>query len=642
MSRDTARLQEMTGATDAAAGESRHDIAGRATRPITVGVASCHHVELLGRCLEAILAEVAGVDDADVVVARSEEFDDLEALQEKYPMVKFVAGPRDANVPLLRGLALAQISEGDALLTEDHCIVEPGWLEAFRARLLEGADIVGGPMANATEAGALDWGAYYSEYGFFGPLADERGVPSPTGANVAYAQTVLPSVAESYREGHWENVIHDALRRANVRLSFAKGAQVRQADQYRWTRFCRDRFEHGFAYSRKRLTRAGLVARFGHALKTPLLTPVLLVRVWRAAGRASPGQFVRSLPFTTSFLGAWVFGELIGCFAPSLPRHVERGEDFSELGGDLARLRAKDFPPISLSSRISVVIPSVNGWHDLGDCLDAVLSQSGDVDVEVLVVDRVGEEVRKRLVDESRVRLIEAAPGTTIPDLRATAFELATGAIVGVIEDHVIVPPDWAERMLREHAAGSLVVGGSVDNAARENIVEWASFLCEYSHCLTPPSGFAEWLTGNNVTYRRQLLEEYEGVISEGGWENRLHDALRVDGIPLLSNPEIEVGHKKHFGFFEYLSQRYLYSRSYAGAMVAGTGVGGRLFRVALSAALPPVLGWRIVSNIWQSGRYRGKLVASLPMISAFVVSWAIGEAVGSAFGAGDALGRVR
>jgi hypothetical protein len=292
---------------------------------------------------------------------------------------------------------------------------------------------------------------------------------------------------------------------------------------------------------------------------------------------------------------------------------------------------------------LTVVIPSVNGWGDLEGCLAALDAQEGDLELEVIVADRVGGPVRERLTESAEnVRVLEAPAGTTIPELRAMAFAAARAPIVGVIEDHVIVPPDWGRAMLQAHAVGELVVGGSVDNAARQRLVEWATFLCEYAHCLAPPAGAAEWLTGNNITYRRDLLERHRAVVEEGRWENRLHDALRESGVTLHCRPEICVGHKKHFTFGEYLSQRYLYARSYAGKRVEGRSPLARLGYALAALALPPLLGIRIFSGVWGTGRYRGLLVASLPMIAIFVTAWAAGEAVGAAAGPGDALSRVR
>jgi GT2 family glycosyltransferase len=292
---------------------------------------------------------------------------------------------------------------------------------------------------------------------------------------------------------------------------------------------------------------------------------------------------------------------------------------------------------------LSVVVPSVNGWSDLDGCLAALEAQRRDVTLEVLVADRVGEPVRANI--RSRypgVRLLEAEPGTTIPDLRAMAFAVAQGKSVAVIEDHVLVPPGWARQLLDAQERGEEVVGGSVENAATQRTVDWAAFLCEYSHLLPPlAEGPSEWLTGNNTVYRRALLERYRAVTEQGRWENHLHDRLREDGVTLYCRPGIRVGHKKHYTVWEYFSQRYLYSRSYAGARVAEAAASRRLAYGLAAFALPPVLFYRTVSRIWKKGSYRAELVRSLPLLALFVTGWAAGEVVGAWFGPGNALSKV-
>lgn len=288
------------------------------------------------------------------------------------------------------------------------------------------------------------------------------------------------------------------------------------------------------------------------------------------------------------------------------------------------------------------MIPSVNGWADLEGCLAALYDQDTQLSLEVLVADRVGATVRTPLRARfPQARVIEAAPGTTIPDLRAMAFAVARADIVGVIEDHVLVPTDWARRMLAEHAAGAQVVGGSVVNAATTNLVDWAAFLCEYSQSLVPPEGPSDWVTGNNVTYRRALLDAHRDTWSAGRWENHLHDAFKRDGVVLMSRPGIAVGHKMHYSIWSYLEQRYLYSRSYAGMQSRHAPLGRRLTMGLASFALPPVLFLRIVSRVWKSGQHRGKLLASVPLQALFTLGWAAGEIVGWWFGPSDALARV-
>src|SRR5262245_16935660 len=215
------------------------------------------------------------------------------------------------------------------------------------------------------------------------------------------------------------------------------------------------------------------------------------------------------------------------------------------------------------SGLLSVVVPSVNGLNDLRGCLAALLRDKAHEHLEVLVPERCGEDVRLAIHREfPTVRLLPVESATTIPEMRALGFRHATGTAVAVIEDHVIVPRAWARRLLDEIAGGALVVGGPVENAATHTLLDRAAFFCEYSHCMPPlPRGATTWLPGNNVAYRRDVLERYRPITEAGRWEDYLHDHLRRDGIELVCRPEIQVEHDKHYTFTEYVSQRYLYAR---------------------------------------------------------------------------------
>lgn len=291
---------------------------------------------------------------------------------------------------------------------------------------------------------------------------------------------------------------------------------------------------------------------------------------------------------------------------------------------------------------LSVVVPSVNGAGDLLGCLDALAEEANAVGLEVLVVDRCGAALRTAVKERHPwVRIIAAPPRTTIPALRAMGFDSARAASVAVIEDHVLVPRGWASALLAAQADAP-VVGGAVENAARDRLVDWAAFLCEYSHCLLPlPAGPAQWVTGNNVVYPRALLQQHRSLLTPERWENHLHDALRREGITLLCRPDIVVGHKKHYTVAEYVEQRFLYARSYAGARVAGAGAARRVAYGLAAFMLPPVLFGRIVGRVLSKRRHRAELARSLPLLALFVTAWAAGEVLGAWRGAGGSLERV-
>jgi hypothetical protein len=297
----------------------------------------------------------------------------------------------------------------------------------------------------------------------------------------------------------------------------------------------------------------------------------------------------------------------------------------------------------SSGAALSVVVPSVNGYGDLCGCLAALQREAARTPLEVLVPERCGDAVRSAVArDFPSAIVIPVSASTTIPEMRAIAFRRATGRAVAVIEDHVIVPDGWAAALLAQVDAGAAVVGGSVENAATGTLLDRAAFLCEYSHCLPPiPAGVVTWLTGNNVAYRRDVLDRFRAVIDEGAWENRLHDAMRDSGIDLICRPEIRIGHKKHYTFGEYFSQRFLYARSYAGARVANASISRRLFYAAAASALPAILFFRITSRVLAKTRDLPQLAAASPLLLVFVTAWAWGEMVGYSFGAGDSLARV-
>ncbi len=290
---------------------------------------------------------------------------------------------------------------------------------------------------------------------------------------------------------------------------------------------------------------------------------------------------------------------------------------------------------------LSVVIPAVNTLVDAAACLEALERQRDDVDLEALVVDRIGaaESIATLF---PWVRVLPASRDATIPEMRALAFRAATGDAIAVIEDHVIVPDGWARRMLEAIAAGRPIVGGAVENAATDTLLDWAAFLCEYSHCIPPiEGGSVAWLTGNNVVYTKALIDAHRDAVEAGKWENHLHDTLRAEGVELHCRPDIVVGHKKHYTFKEYMSQRYLYARSYAGARVAGAPLPKRVAYGVSAFALPPVLLYRTISRIVGKRKHLGTLARSLPLISMFVTSWGAGEVVGYFFGPGDSLSKV-
>ena len=294
-----------------------------------------------------------------------------------------------------------------------------------------------------------------------------------------------------------------------------------------------------------------------------------------------------------------------------------------------------------MNPELSVVVASVNGLPYLAECLDSLAIYAPAT--EVVVADWTDEEtralVRQRWPD---VTILSFDEPKAVPELRAAGIAATTAPYVAVIEDHCRITAAWEDAILEAHRAGHHVVGGSVRNVKTGRIRDWAPFFCEYSAFMDPsPSGAVDDLTGMNVSYDREALAEIADLLAEGRWESDLHPRLRERGYEFWSAPGAVIEHAKDFGFVEFASQRYHYSRSFAGMRNPVLGARRALYALA-TPLLVPLLARRIVRNVRSRPAYAPAFRRAAPLVLLYTTIWAFGELVGYLFGGGRSILRVR
>lgn len=280
---------------------------------VSVVVASFRSTELLAQCVESLRPQCARFN-AELIVARCASVAD-ETLGGIVAGCRVVILGEGADLPRLRGMGLAQAKGNWVMLVEDHCIADPGWLAALAGAAAPGVQVLGGSMGNAQRARATDCGAFFAEYGSFGPHRPDTAVGSPprvTGANVAYHRSVVAQVAAWAGQGDWEGVIHDRLYADGRRFRVVPSAMMRQNQHYRLSAFCRESFGHGRDYGTTRaatLSPAGRMLRLVSMFGLPFL---LAARIRQAVAPEERRDFGRALPATLVFLAAWSLGEALG------------------------------------------------------------------------------------------------------------------------------------------------------------------------------------------------------------------------------------------------------------------------------------------------------------------------------------------
>lgn len=292
---------------------------------------------------------------------------------------------------------------------------------------------------------------------------------------------------------------------------------------------------------------------------------------------------------------------------------------------------------------LSIIIANTSKHSEILTCLAALEEQRLDGIVEVIVVEPVGSEATGSLRRQfTWIRSVLVDQGNTIPEMLRTGLAYSQGEMIAILEDHEIVCSGWCDAILASHRAHPDVaaISGPIENGCVERILDWATFFCEYCWFMTPvQAGIIDSIPGNNVAYKRWALEGSQtDDLARGFWENTLHTALLRQGYKFWMDPSMTVSHQRHFGFLEFLTQRFHYSRHYAGFLLRDRSFLYRIIRSVVSIVLPVILLKRILSCGFAKHRFRKELILSTPFLMCFTTVWAFGEMIGSLLGPGQSL----
>ncbi len=282
------------------------------------------------------------------------------------------------------------------------------------------------------------------------------------------------------------------------------------------------------------------------------------------------------------------------------------------------------------------------------ETLDSLKNQDGDYSYEVILADRRDDEVTKRIaLDYPEALIISCAGSTSLPVLRTMALERATGEYILVTEDHCVPAHDWfktIDQAFKEAPEDTVTVGGCVENGVKDSALDWATFLTEYSFFLRPVQEGSDnpSLPGMNVAYHKSIFENLDReLLTSGFWETTVHPELIKQGKKLYSTNNITMYHCKKFSFGLFASQRFIYSRYYAGLRYDSSQVLKRMIAFGATFILPPLLFYRMIKQFRSKKRDDVDYISAIPYLFLFVFIWAWGEMYGYVFGAGDALNKI-
>ncbi len=278
--------------------------------------------------------------------------------------------------------------------------------------------------------------------------------------------------------------------------------------------------------------------------------------------------------------------------------------------------------------KLSVVLASQNASQTIRDCLNSLVRQSLNGDVEIVVIDNSTDETAEIVKREfPAIKLIAANKKDLIPELWGIGISESIGGCVALTTSHFVPADNWIAEILKAHEQPHAGIGGAIENDEKAGVVSWAVYFCRYSPYMLP---FAEVevedFAADNASYKRRDLDTVKESMKDGFWETFVHQEMRKAGMTLVKSPEITVYHQKSFTFGGFMSQRFWHGRQFGGTRASKITGARRLALIFLSPLIPVIYLFRIARRVFNKNRNAGKFLLSLPILVLFLLSWSLGE----------------
>ena len=270
----------------------------------------------LDECLAALEQELSEARDPIVAVtltvARAGN-PPLDAAR-RFPHAHWLACDPGASLPALYGRALGETAGTWIAFLDSDCAIGEGWLKNALALCRSPGTICGG----AVEPGRLKtpsaWAAYFCDYGAFLPPLPPGAASALAGNNMLLRRSALEQAPAFAAPQFWKSHYVHALAAQGVRSISAPGLLIRYEKNLPGRVWLRRRFDNGRCFAAMRLAGASRGQRLARVLATPLVPPIMLVRLLRDTwprGRYRT-ELAGALPWIVSGLAVWAVGEGAG------------------------------------------------------------------------------------------------------------------------------------------------------------------------------------------------------------------------------------------------------------------------------------------------------------------------------------------
>jgi len=230
---------------------------------------------------------------------------------------------------------------------------------------------------------------------------------------------------------------------------------------------------------------------------------------------------------------------------------------------------------------LSIIITSytTDRLDDIYELLDSLKAQNYPNIETIFVTERLMELSDKVKAyasnkDGLNLRVIFNAGEPGLSAARNLGIKEAKGDIIAFVDDDVVLPPEWAQEMIKAYQGDSIIgVTGSASPLWEDESMSW---LPEELYWIISCTGWYDWNVvrevrnawGMNMSFRREAFEQCGPFLNEFGFhkgpmaeDNEFSQRAKAKtGKKIIYCPQVNLWHRVH----EYrLSQQFIKERAY-------------------------------------------------------------------------------
>jgi len=287
---------------------------------VSIIIASFSSISHLTKCLKS-LQPIA--NNTEVIV--STIFSDTEVKELQEPKVRFIYNDeeryldsialQETLVFRLRTKGIKEAKGEVIALIEDHCEATHNWTKTMQEALKNKNCIAGGPVMNNATGGLYSWALYWSEYAAMMPPLPINGLSYLSAVNSAYHKDALNGCKSVWKNGFYDNEVHDSLIEHGATYLPVKEASVVTDLPFTFKRALVHLYTGGKRYGNYRGGSNWSIKRILRLFATFLVPSVLLFRVYKLVRKRQPNltfTLIKSSPILYLLLCSWGLGEFTG------------------------------------------------------------------------------------------------------------------------------------------------------------------------------------------------------------------------------------------------------------------------------------------------------------------------------------------